>query len=300
MKKSLFRLLVASMMISLVVQFPAAASAQSEQADVTLWVFSGRLDPAWRLSPGQTQVLQHIINTLPPGDAFQIPNVPGYRGFGIQLGAESITVFDGRVQAGSTWLADPEHTLEIWLLGTADDALEPELVTGLWDQFTSQVQLSVISQVQMNSVPVEGFAIYLVTGGLTPAEAAQAEPETLLRQAEPVIKMDDITIYHAATHEFDLTPEGQSKLAALDVPVSGLPFVVYVDDEAIYAGAFWASYSSLSYYESVVLDALLVQAGLPARLALGYPAPSDELYEGVDLRSDPRILAAFEQAGKLD
>lgn len=135
---------------------------------------------------------------------------------------------------------------------------------------------------------------------MTPTEVAHSDVSTLPLHAEPVIQMGDISIYHASTHEFELTTEGQNKLAALQVPVSGIPFVVCVNGEAIYPGAFWAGYSSLSYHASIVLDVLLAPAGLPVRLDLGYPGSSAELYTGVDLRSDPRILAAFEQAGKLD
>ena len=229
--------------------------------------------------------LQRILETLPPGDEAEIPDNLGYRGFEVHLGEATAYIFDGHVQLtpNTRWLADPSHALEIWLLGTAGDALEPDLAVLLWAQF-AQFPLTNAN---------EGFAIYLVTGGLTPTQAAHADLSTLERSTEPIIRMQDITVYQAATHEFELTTEGLAKLEALQVPVSGLPFVVGVDGEPIYAGAFWTSLSSLSYYDSIVLDVLHGMAGLPLRLDLGYPAPSPELYvtSGASYKENSAMLS---------
>ncbi len=285
------------MLLILMSSMGSTLAAQNETAVVTLSIFSGRVDPTWTLSPNQTQAFRYMLETLPSGEPAAIPDTLGYRGFEIRLGAETVSVFNGHVQLtpDSQWVDDPTRALESWLLGTAGDALEPDLAAELWAMFAG------LPPFHSGTVSaVDGFAIYLVTGGLSPAEAAQADVTSLPYQAEPILQMDDITLYHAATHAFELTAAGKRQLAALKVPVSGLPFVVCVDGEAIYAGAFWASYSSLSYFESVVLNVTFAHTEEPLRLDLGYPGPSPELYTGIDLRSDPRILAAFEKAGKLD
>ena len=94
----------------------------------------------------------------------------------------------------------------------------------------------------------------------------------------------------------ELTPEAYERLRALAVPVDGLPFVVRVGDETIYRGALWTPISSLSY-EGIVIMQPFDPAGRTVRLELGYPSP--QFARGEDPRSDGRIRAALEQAGKL-
>jgi len=76
-----------------------------------------------------------------------------------------------------------------------------------------------------------------------------------------------------------------------------MPFVVCVNRQPIYGGAFWVSYSSESFH-GIVIDTLYAQQNQPIRIQLGYPE-SPELFAGEDRRSDPRILQSLEQAGKL-
>ena len=79
-----------------------------------------------------------------------------------------------------------------------------------------------------------------------------------------------------------------------DVGVGGVPFVVRVDGQSVFLGAFMTSFSSMSFHgptvtvEHVVDDRLVLEPGYP-----GGPAPNP------DPRNDPRILKAFEDAGKL-
>jgi len=143
---------------------------------------------------------------------------------------------------------------------------------------------------------VEGFAIYLVKPGSSDplADLAQLELEPA-----PFLSLDDILSYTWETHEIELTDAAFERVAQLDVPLTtGVPFVVCVGAERIYPGAFWVSYSSMSYH-GIVIDTLFAQMDDPSlRLQLGYPE-SPELFEGEDLRSDPRIRQSLEDAGIL-
>jgi len=55
----------------------------------------------------------------------------------------------------------------------------------------------------------------------------------------PIIAINDIVIYNANTHEITLTANAFNRISGLEVPVTGKSFVVCVDKNPIYCGAFW-------------------------------------------------------------
>jgi hypothetical protein len=259
------------------------AQSSDEQAQVTLSIFSGMRDPSWTLSANQTAALRQMLAALPAGSAVEEPGNLGYRSFIIQFEDDTfVYVFNNHVEYGDQWLMTSGHSLELWLLGTAGDALDAELTMGVWSDLTT---------------PPPHFAIYLL-GDRAPSDIAHADLATLALPPDPVITLDDVIEYRAETYELVLTPEALARLASLNVPVSGIPFVIVIDGEPLFPGAFWISYSSLSYDESVVIDLFPAAAGDPLRLDLGYPA-SPDVFTGVDYRSDPRFLSVFEAAEKL-
>ena len=145
-----------------------------------------------------------------------------------------------------------------------------------------------------------GFAIYLVDEAITAQEMLQVDVGELRLEETPIISLDDLVAYDATTHEIQLADSAFGRLGALDVPVHGLPFVVCAGSERIYGGAFWVSYSSVSY-EGIVIDifpALANDPGRTLRIQLGYPE-SLELFVGEDLRSHPRILESLEAVNEL-
>ena len=114
---------------------------------------------------------------------------------------------------------------------------------------------------------------------------------------EPILAEDDIISYTWDTHEITLTAAAVERLLALQVPTSGKSFAVCVDGAPVYAGAFWAAYSSQSF-AGVIIDPILVTVERPViRIELGYPGPG--FFRGEDPRSDVRIKQALEQAGIL-
>jgi hypothetical protein len=145
-----------------------------------------------------------------------------------------------------------------------------------------------------------GFAIYLVDEAITAHEMLQVDVGALGLEETPIISFYDVVAYDAATHEIQLADSAYERLGALEVPVQGLPFVVCAGSERIYGGAFWVSYSSLSY-EGVVIDifpAMADDPGRTLRIQLGYPQ-SPELFVGEDPRSHPRIIESLEAVNKL-
>jgi hypothetical protein len=146
-----------------------------------------------------------------------------------------------------------------------------------------------------NSKPGD-FAIYLVKGGSVAPGADVNQPAL---EPTPFLSQDDLISYTWQTHALELTESARQRLALLEVPVTtGVPFVVCVGSERIYPGAFWVSYSSMSY-DGVIIDTLPAMAGSPLiHIELGYPA-SPEFFTGPDPRPDPRIQQALQAAGLL-
>jgi hypothetical protein len=149
----------------------------------------------------------------------------------------------------------------------------------------------------INKLMSEGFAIYLVAQKPATNEILEVNLSGLELEKKPILSNADIIAYSKDAHKIELTPSAYERIGQLKIPTSGLPFVVCVDRQPIYAGAFWVGYSSQSF-NGIVIDALYAQQNLPIRIQLGYPE-SPELFMGEDLRSDPRIMQALEKAGKL-
>jgi hypothetical protein len=149
------------------------------------------------------------------------------------------------------------------------------------------------------NLQVGDFSIYLPAQKMSAVQISKADLDTLELEDKPILSIDDIISYSKETHEIELTASAYERIGGLEVPVTtGIPFVVCVGREPIYSGAFWVSYSSMSFYDSVVIDTLPATQHHSIRIQLGYPE-SPELFRGEDRRSDPRILQSLERAGKL-
>jgi hypothetical protein len=136
------------------------------------------------------------------------------------------------------------------------------------------------------------LAFHLLDGRLNAAQAAARPPFLLLQhlQSGPLLTLADITFYDPETFELGLTPAAVERLARLEVPMSGLPFVVLLNGWPAFTGAFWSSLSSQSFEQAVVIDVLPLQQTGSLHLSLGYPASSDR-FRGQDWRRDPRFAA---------
>lgn len=269
---------------------PTAAAAA---ATVSLHIYSGLPDPMWTLDGAQVDALSALIESLAAGAPVQAPSNLGYRGFSVEVaGGARVTAAGGTV--GRTvgdapeWFADPERTVERWLLASGEGVLRPaevEIVKGDLEPVLDPVEEGPADR------PM-GFALTLAK--VAPADAqALGDLAAVPLEAKPLLVGADFTSYDVTDHTFTLTPEAEARLIAINLPTSGRAFVVSVDQERIYAGAFWTPLSSLSYDGVTIL--LLEGFGPIAndgvyRIELGYPGSS--FFNGPDPRSDPRILAA--------
>lgn len=142
------------------------------------------------------------------------------------------------------------------------------------------------------------FGIYLLAEDMPAVQLVKSDLNTIQLQEKPVIGIDDIVAYDRMTHEIQLSGVAYQRvqdLFPLPVRVDGIPFVVRVGDEPIYAGAFWTPLSSLSYDGVIILQPFGEEEKIG--LALGYP--SHLAFTGEDPRADSRIMEALGKAGKL-
>jgi hypothetical protein len=144
------------------------------------------------------------------------------------------------------------------------------------------------------------FSIYLLAGEVPTSELSTVDLRDLDLQDEPIVSETDIIAYTWDTHEIELTAEAYERirdLFVLPVRVQGMPFVVSVGSEPVYAGAFMTPASSISFDGVVICQPFDVDRHV-IRIVLGYPSP--EAFTGKDPRSDPRILQSLDAAVKLN
>jgi hypothetical protein len=140
-----------------------------------------------------------------------------------------------------------------------------------------------------------GFAIYLTRGDILPAQMPPLDKVELAEQ--PFIALNDIISYNSQTYELKLAASAFERLSQLQVPVSGKPFVICVDHQPVYWGAFWTPISSISFDGVTIWKPFSSQKPDVVTLELGYPSSS--FYGGQDPRNNPKVIKSFEAAGKL-
>ena len=141
----------------------------------------------------------------------------------------------------------------------------------------------------------EGFAIYLIADDIPPEKMEALSHVDLADQ--PVISLQDIVSYNAQTHEIELTQSAYERICSLEVPVRGKSFMVCVDKQLIYWGAFWTPISSISFDGVTIWKPFGSEKTPVITLELGYPSSS--FYGGEDPRNNPVIMRSLEETGKL-
>jgi hypothetical protein len=160
-------------------------------------------------------------------------------------------------------------------------------------------QTEQIKPVQATAVsnPIHNhFALYLLEQPLDEEQMSGLGFARMVQDKTPLLSLEDLVAYHLASHEFELTPEAFERIASLQAPVDGLPFVVSVGRTPIYQGAFWPMYSSLSFDGIAIW--LPPQKENNLRVELGYPG--SDFFSGPDKRSHSLLISALHDAGLVD
>jgi hypothetical protein len=141
------------------------------------------------------------------------------------------------------------------------------------------------------------FAIYLFAAPVDTRTFAKDDLlwNRLALSSAPVISAADVISYDFSTHAMRLRSEAIKRLPK--PPVSGIPFVVVVNGERIYLGAFYMSYSSITCARPViVVDKIELDRGNTVIIDRAYPASTAS---GKDWRSDERVKDVLSKLRKL-
>jgi hypothetical protein len=142
----------------------------------------------------------------------------------------------------------------------------------------------------------EGFAVYLTRDDVPPATMPVLSYVNVAEK--PLIAMEDVIAYDAGTHSIKLTADAYERISRLEVPVRGKSFVVCVDKNPIYWGAFWTPISSVSFDGVIIMKPLAAEANdNTISIDLGYPAP--QFFQDGDPRDNTLVMESMRQAGKL-
>jgi hypothetical protein len=139
--------------------------------------------------------------------------------------------------------------------------------------------------------------------------AQSIEPRGLVRHpgrwkdlplaSKPIVTDADIIAYDISKHAMKLEPESLKRLPRPSA--SGISFVVVVNGERIYPGAFYSGISSIPCeLPVIVVNGRALDQTSPADILLiesAYPPQSSAL--GKDLRSDVRVRDALANLKKL-
>ena len=145
------------------------------------------------------------------------------------------------------------------------------------------------------------IGIYLFARSIDPRGLAQhpGRWKDLPLARKPIFTDADIIAYDFSKHAMKLEPEALKRLPR--PPAEGTPFVVVVNGERIYPGAFYSNISSISCDLPVILvDRRGLDPTSPADILLiesAYHSQSSAL--GKDLRSDERVRDALANLKKL-
>ena len=132
---------------------------------------------------------------------------------------------------------------------------------------------------------------YLLLFVITPSE--EGFDIYLLESDELVISDLEIISYNKTSHKIILTDVGVEKIKDLQVPLNGTSFVIKVEGEEIYRGAFWSPISSLIYH-GVVIETVVTNNSV--KIEAGYPSSH---FQGKDPRANPKMFDYLNRVGKM-
>jgi hypothetical protein len=108
---------------------------------VELDMFSGRVNPAWRLSPDENQEFLHLFQSLPRVTVGTIQEGLGYRGMLVTVPGGTVAGFDtvrcsagiciGWRPDGEQILLDRDRALERWLFRTSQGRIDEAIRTAV-------------------------------------------------------------------------------------------------------------------------------------------------------------------------
>ncbi|MFC1483558.1 hypothetical protein ACFL6Q_00745 [Candidatus Neomarinimicrobiota bacterium] len=146
----------------------------------------------------------------------------------------------------------------------------------------------------------DDLALYLlIPDTLNAIEAADLPLDSLVLADEPILSLGEIRTYDWSDHSFTITSTAYNRMENVlgengsRINLEGIPFILTVNGERIYLGAFWNPISSLPWHCSAITFPPLTESPL----ILNIIAPWRDVTP--DQRSDHRIREVLDAAGVL-
>ena len=134
--------------------------------------------------------------------------------------------------------------------------------------------------------------------GLTATQAATLPLASLALRFQPLLKLASVAYYGQSGHRLGLDAWYSGEYLVNSLPTlgtDGVPFIVTVDEERIYLGAFFTGLSSEGFDGPVIIVEDVEQASFVIEPSY----PGDGPVPEPDPRADPRLMELFSSAGKL-
>lgn len=122
----------------------------------------------------------------------------------------------------------------------------------------------------------------------------KSNPEDIPLAKYPIISAEDIEEYNWKTQEIILKKSIWYRIRPPSV--HGAPFVIVVNGEPIYVGAFWINISSISSRIPTIIYDILKKS---KKLIIKRAYPNDSFGNKSDPRIDSRIKKVLKKLGKL-
>jgi len=114
---------------------------------------------------------------------------------------------------------------------------------------------------------------------------------------KPLVYYSDFISYNSKTYIFVISNDSKDRIQNLEHSVHGIPFALKVDNNLVYTGYFWPSYSS-AMCKWIVIDPMRLLISNELKVYLGYPW-SQSVVGIPDKRNDNQILDIFRSDNKL-
>ena len=145
-----------------------------------------------------------------------------------------------------------------------------------------------------------GLKFYLLKDStITANEIMWVNLSDLTLAEKPFLSYEDLIYYDWSKHSIEIELSKANEIKSFcdkNISMRGIPFVVTVDKDRIYLGAFWSSYSSLGATFPHI-DALFIANETPNILILKKAWDSNSI--NPDLRNDERIYNSLIKYGLL-
>lgn len=142
-----------------------------------------------------------------------------------------------------------------------------------------------------------GVELYLLDSYQIIGATYQIDEKTIVTKSKPLVTYSDFLSYDPKTFSFKISDAAKEEIKSLKHSVHGIAFAIKANNDMIYTGYFWPSYSSASC-DWLVIDPMHLLVSNELYVQIGYPG----LIQGQvipDKRNDKRILDVFLSDDKL-